>query len=496
MSKDVIKAVLYTDGGLSSNEYESYAGCGVHGYVFNDNKPKRGTGNPKAKLLNVGYQGPKDNKGEMFEGEQVTPIKYVDIVKSIRGCKSSGEVELNAMDLALKWVATQDDVKDVKVYSDSKYVVLGLTKHLDGWAKNDWVTKSGTKVKNVSVWQAVKATYDELTKDREVLVDWVKGHNGNFGNERADDLATKGKLRARIDKEPFYFEKESEVEGYFLRANTAPPILMEPRWYFDTADILPKDDEGNHIVYCGSHGTKDKETELLGKPYSDNYLGVVKIKALPTIMEDIAEYTRLVDISKQGKVVVGHLDTILSKREGEEYTKFGLDFHKKSKREIRIVNSNGLPLITEMNPQGQGYRMIDVWRLLRKRLDSVVNKGDEVTLTDITDILYEPTGKQEKLKLKAKWTQREKYFDVHASFNLEKRKDTPKPFDSKIRLILGRDILTRNQLAALGPDVKCVYVVTWKESSKVGRYATYIELTNGDRGIWSRYEANYILHSK
>ncbi|MNG00595.1 hypothetical protein D3C84_835370 [compost metagenome] len=120
-----------------------------------------------------------------------------------------------------------------------------------------------------------------------------------------------------------------------------------------------------------------------------------------------------------------------------------------------------------------------------------IRNGDKYfVLTEITDLIYEDKDTKGNRKLKPLVTQITKYIDVKPVFNLEKENAEPKPYEAKVRLILGSDIISRNQLAALGPDVKSVKVVTWRESDKVGRYATMVELENGDVGLWARFESN------
>lgn len=66
------------------------------------------------------------------------------------------------------------------VYSDSQYVVNGITK----WIRN-WKRKSFEKIKNVDLWLRL----DNLNEARVVEWEWVKAHNGNKWNERADVIA-------------------------------------------------------------------------------------------------------------------------------------------------------------------------------------------------------------------------------------------------------------------------------------------------------------------
>ncbi len=81
----------------------------------------------------------------------------------------------------------------VTFYTDSKYVLDGITKWIKGWKKNGWRTAAKKPVKNDDLWRRL----DEALAGHEVDWQWVKGHAGNEGNERADDLANKGVDRVR-----------------------------------------------------------------------------------------------------------------------------------------------------------------------------------------------------------------------------------------------------------------------------------------------------------
>lgn len=76
----------------------------------------------------------------------------------------------------------------VKVYTDSKYVLEGMTKWLPGWKKRGWKTSAKKPVKNVELWQRL----DTIVQVNDVSWQWVKGHSGDDGNEYADMLANRG----------------------------------------------------------------------------------------------------------------------------------------------------------------------------------------------------------------------------------------------------------------------------------------------------------------
>lgn len=76
----------------------------------------------------------------------------------------------------------------VLLVTDSKYVLKGVTEWMAGWKKRGWKTAAKQPVKNVDLWKQL----DEACSKHEVKWQWVKGHAGHPGNERADQLANRG----------------------------------------------------------------------------------------------------------------------------------------------------------------------------------------------------------------------------------------------------------------------------------------------------------------
>jgi ribonuclease HI len=78
--------------------------------------------------------------------------------------------------------------RKVTLYTDSKYVMDGINDWLPGWKKRGWKTAAKKPVKNQDLWQQL----DAAVECHDITWKWVKGHNGNPGNEEADELANRG----------------------------------------------------------------------------------------------------------------------------------------------------------------------------------------------------------------------------------------------------------------------------------------------------------------
>lgn len=81
----------------------------------------------------------------------------------------------------------------VRLHTDSTYVKDGLTKWIHNWKRNNWKTSAKKPVKNKDLWQALEAACER----HEIEWKWVKGHAGDPGNEKADELARMGSEEAK-----------------------------------------------------------------------------------------------------------------------------------------------------------------------------------------------------------------------------------------------------------------------------------------------------------
>ena len=96
-------------------------------------------------------------------------------------------MELRATIQGLRACNTQPAGERI-VYTDSSYVINGITKWVKGWKKNGWKTKEKKPVVNQDLWQALDATAG--ASGSEIIWQYVGGHVGIAGNERVDEIAS------------------------------------------------------------------------------------------------------------------------------------------------------------------------------------------------------------------------------------------------------------------------------------------------------------------
>ena len=127
-------------------------------------------------------------RGNPGPGGWGASLRYNGQQKDLYG--SEPETTNNRMELmaVIKALESLKRCCPVKIYTDSKYVLDGMTKWLPNWKKKGWKTAAKKPVKNADLWKQL----DAAVQANDVSWQWVKGHTGDEGNECADALANRG----------------------------------------------------------------------------------------------------------------------------------------------------------------------------------------------------------------------------------------------------------------------------------------------------------------
>ena len=131
-------------------------------------------------------------KGNPGPGGWGAWLRSGDHLKELWGgdpATTNNRMELTAVIEAL---ASLKRTCQIDLYTDSEYVKNGITTWIHGWKRRGWKTADCKPVKNVELWQRLEA----LAKLHHVEWHWVKGHAGDPGNEKADELANRGVAEA------------------------------------------------------------------------------------------------------------------------------------------------------------------------------------------------------------------------------------------------------------------------------------------------------------
>ena len=103
---------------------------------------------------------------------------------------TNNRMEMTAVIMALNALKAPSDVQ---LYTDSRYVIDGITKWIFGWQKNGWKNSQKKPVLNADLWLALL----DAKQSHKVSWHWVKGHDGHPENERADVLASNAALAVK-----------------------------------------------------------------------------------------------------------------------------------------------------------------------------------------------------------------------------------------------------------------------------------------------------------
>jgi ribonuclease HI len=473
--------VLYTDAG--SNPNPGPTGWGVHGYLYADAPPSKGSGNSRWLLTRKGYVE-KYDAAKRVGLTEVTPIHYVDGYGSILATgerKPTNNIgELMAAARALEY-AQDFDVKRVIVMVDSEYVRRGMESWVSTWERNGWLKRGGEPVPNVELWKELTAARARLTeRGADVKFIWIKSHSHHLGNVLADKLATigialsaQGVLRNEISS--------AAAPGYWKYDTGRHPMLANRCLYFNSVTQYQQPGE----YYLGDHG---KEDELLGKRVSDGAHTVTRLARPDPAIEIIRNYTTELAAGLDSIVIV-RLDQLFSATTHRELLTWGtaallrpnvwrLDLNCLDEEPGGHTHK---PLSRECRPPRIAMRAIQAISSLIERLHLYEAHDPSITATDLTTQLYEtkekPAGRKGETlavtELRPEYGVGFAAMTVSASYrtNGDAGDSTP---TIPVTLTLGIDLLNRNSLKRLEKSSPRVTLITWPESGRSFRYATVV----------------------
>lgn len=128
-------------------------------------------------------------RGNPGKGGWGAVLRYRDRERTLHGGDphtTNNRMELLAVIRALETLNREGCAIDL--YSDSRYVLQGISEWMPRWKARGWKTAGRKPVLNRELWQRL----DELAARHDIRWHWVKGHSGDPGNERADALANLG----------------------------------------------------------------------------------------------------------------------------------------------------------------------------------------------------------------------------------------------------------------------------------------------------------------
>ena len=130
-------------------------------------------------------------KGNPGPGGWGALLKYKEHKKEINGFSKDTTNNIMELTAVIESLLIIKQKSDITIITDSNYVKDGITKWIANWKNKGWKTSNKKPVKNKDLWKKL----DDLRNNHNIKWEWVRGHTGNPGNEKADQLANEAIIK-------------------------------------------------------------------------------------------------------------------------------------------------------------------------------------------------------------------------------------------------------------------------------------------------------------
>lgn len=333
-----------------------------------------------AKLI-IPYLGQYDAKELLKVANKTSvPIEITEMVIPLAQEETSNVAELQSFIEALRLAK---DMSMAYIYSDSEYVVKGVTEYMVNWKARDWRKGDGELVKNLDYWVEI----DKLMNSTEctILISHINSHRGNFGNEQVDDMAT----LATMMSANFNFDA-MRIDYPLSEASKQIPEKLIPRqlalkWiyrYTNTEEQTTSIRDEKWFGYLtGDHVRKSSAPpQLVGKPQPDAMYGLVYQRECLPIIKEMADvvHDRVYRDSKNEMDQFDFFTLLNAGNLNRDCTglamKFGTSALKYSYSQHYLENLSGDPLVISMHKPMLSRRLFDINETMNMLLGSTMSK--------------------------------------------------------------------------------------------------------------------------
>lgn len=483
-------AVFYTDGSARPNP-GSY-GYGVHGYAYIYPTDKQKATKVEAYMAtDKGYVLQKDLSKS--GAKEVHVLKYMDGFRSTLTEGTNNIAEISAVIMALKdFKEITETVKKIFIVGDSEYVVKGIQEWIPKWIANGWQSSSGAPVKNQREWILLHDAVCAFRDQGEFGIGWVRGHNDELGNVKADYLAGIATNHSQ-DGVSHLHKVVSDPQGYHKVDVELNPLFSLKRIYFNTDPEL----NTPGLYYQAGYNANDF---VVGKRTSDASFSVIRLETPDPVLETIIN-AQCNFTEDQNTIVFVKLDRVRSPDLYPYLKTFGKYATIKDQRNYSVNFLDFKPITQEVRPGELPLRAIDV----SSHLESILTDFEEHYLEtqemkspfyqvhDVTDHFYDFSEKKKAGVTVPVMTLKKKYGVGAKATKVDVVQKTSKG-DVKLTLplLFTDDMPTRNTFKNIETENPSIYVVTWEDSANAIRYATLVR-TDKAVSIWCNYFANQVL---
>lgn len=487
--------VLYTDGGTHQSNPGPY-GSGIHGYTYTFQKPKKGIGLANVIPTQLGYLDKKTTTPldpESLDSDtllhskdpiSVTVDSIINVFESNDDIGTNNVAEVKAMIYALSFIVKHKKEYDkFMVYSDSEYVVKAIEGRLEKWVKSNYIGTNGQPIKNREYWESLYHLLQDI-KDINIEVSWIKGHDGLFGNEMADKLAT---IAANKSATGIKDIKEIISDNtYFNDTLDIHPLLNSKRFYFN-----PSHTPVPGRYYLGELGDGEDDISV-GKEISDASLAIVQLKDNDIVLEAIKQKQKDWLIRRDYNsdcIIAGSLDSISTKSTYNDFYRYQEDLLKVPERHrpdlFHLLTNKPVTLV--LDPPYLAMRILDQYIFLEEKARQFLSKESHDKIIDITNIFYQEEkdkkGNSKGIILDPNLSNKIKSIDI----------DLEDTHPGKITLTFGIDLPNRNILKRLETHHPKLHLLVWNVDPSVLGYATIITTKDDEWAIWmASYSSLYL----
>lgn len=490
--EEIYKIVVATDAGCRPNP--GFMGCGAFGYMYDNNKLGKKTGDrPNKNLItDIGFiEDEIVNKYVLDDGEKassmsdydlelprekyqhVTPEYYMHGIYSFLEDSTNNIGEILAMTITAEKIIElkkEYNIIEALFLIDSEYVIGIFNKIMDAGDKS-WVSNVKT---NLVYWEEI---YKVIVMAREaniiLKVRKIDGHSTALMNHLADRLATMGVFCSnRGDKQELFHM--IPARRYWSAPDIRHPFLRFKQLYF----VQAKRKQNQPGIYSIMNYPSDTEP---GRKSHEATFGVVRLSSpqpmLETLMDIYQSNLRTLSIisSVSLDTAYGQMNTCFFDIFKERAYTFN---HKRA-----ILNLlDETPVVYAINPPGVANQALDHMMVLNTIIDEYrardVNPTTR-TYIDITDKFY---GLDEKGKIKTLITNNDRCMLLDIEFNSHK---------VSIPLEIGKDCIDRNNFKQIEQDDPSVYLVVHQTSPKLLSYYILVDMkATDDISVWTNFYSN------